>query len=135
MRLRTGWGLLGLLCFVSIPPLAVAADLTVNYITPAELLARLDSPEVVVIDVSPPSVYATYDRKIKGARRELPGRASEWGRQYPPEKTLVLYCHCSQEFASRQVAEILHLLGHPRVLVLQGGWEAWVKNGYPTDPK
>lgn len=133
--IRMGLKLLTLGFFITMPLLPAGAAAAVDYITPAELLARLDSPELVIIDVSPPSVYDTYARKIKGARRELPGRASEWGRQYPPEKTLVLYCHCHEEFASRQVAEVLRLLGRPRVLVLQGGWEAWIKKGYPTEPK
>lgn len=107
----------------------------VGFISPAELNERLGDPGLVILDVSPPGTYATYDRKIKGAGRELPGQVDEWYRKYPPEKTLVLYCHCHDEFASRRVAQLLEMLGRTKVLVLQGGWEAWEKAGYPTEPK
>lgn len=129
------FGFLWLIVFLWSPSLPAGVEADLEYISPAELAARLGSPDLVIIDVSPPSVYTTYSRKIKGARRELPGQASDWGRQYSPEQTLVLYCRCQEEFASRQVAAVLKFQGRSRVLVLKGGWEAWVQGGYPTEPK
>lgn len=68
-------GLAGGLVVLWLLGVAAAAG-AVGFISPAELRERLGDPGLVILDVSPPDTYATYDRKIKGAGRELPGQDS-----------------------------------------------------------
>jgi rhodanese-related sulfurtransferase len=50
-------------------------------------------------------------------------------RQWSPEKKVVVYCSSQSCNASREVAHRLRdEAGLKDVFVLQGGWEAWLKN-------
>jgi hypothetical protein len=55
------------------------------------LVALLENPEVVVIDVRRGSDYDSSSAKIKGAVRESEKDIS-WSGKYPKDKLLVLYC-------------------------------------------
>jgi rhodanese-related sulfurtransferase len=50
----------------------------------------------------------------------------------PRDRTLVLYCygkHCG--LSTRQGKRLLEL-GYDKLMVLDYGWMAWTKAGYPT---
>jgi hypothetical protein len=57
-----------------------------------ELKARLDRPEVVIIDVRSYTDWLFSGEKIKGAVRENYRDFDGWYARYPKEKTIVLYC-------------------------------------------
>ena len=57
-----------------------------------QLKAQLDNPDVVVIDVRAFTDWVMTKEKIKGAVRENPRDAEDWGRKYPKDKVIVLYC-------------------------------------------
>jgi len=55
-----------------------------------EALARMDDPDTRIIDVRKEQPEA--ERKIKDAVLENYANVETWGRVYPKEETLVLYC-------------------------------------------
>jgi 3-mercaptopyruvate sulfurtransferase SseA len=59
--------------------------------TVEELRERLAEPNLLVIDVRAGRDWTGSDRMIKGAKREEPAKI-DWAKNYPPGKTLVLYC-------------------------------------------
>jgi len=61
-------------------------------ITKEELKAKLDSPDLVIIDVRYGTDWTDSDLKIKGAIREDPSTVDSWANKYPKDKTLVFYC-------------------------------------------
>jgi len=61
-------------------------------ITKEELKAKLDNPDLVIIDVRFGLDWTGSDLKIKGAVREDPEAVGSWANKYPKDKTLVFYC-------------------------------------------
>jgi hypothetical protein len=59
--------------------------------TTEQLKARLDDPNVVIIDARLGSDWNDSNAKIKGAVRENPSEVSSWMSKYPKDKTLVFY--------------------------------------------
>lgn len=78
--------LVGLLFQTSVVQSAVAK------MTKEELRARLDSPDVVIVDVRLGRDWKASEEKIKGAIRVDPAKVESIAAKYPKEKTLVLYC-------------------------------------------
>lgn len=68
-------------------PAAPATTVSVQH-----LKRMMATPEVVVIDVRLPKHYDPSHKIIAGAKRELPGQADKWAKQYDPAKIYVLYC-------------------------------------------
>lgn len=63
---------------------------------PAELEARLDDPNLVIVDFRRSSGWNASQLKIKGAVRESDDVVLNWPYRYfpkiPKDKTIVLYC-------------------------------------------
>jgi len=57
-----------------------------------DLAARLGHSDLVVIDVRLGSSFTDSPSKIKGAVRREPGQVLDWAKDYPKDKTIVLYC-------------------------------------------
>jgi rhodanese-related sulfurtransferase len=52
----------------------------------------------------------------------------------PKDKTLILYCDCSHEEDSMDVAgQLKDKWGYTNIKLLEGGWSNWLKLGYPTE--
>jgi rhodanese-related sulfurtransferase len=60
--------------------------------TKEELKAKLDNPDLVIVDVRLGKDWTGSDLKIKGAVREDPEAIDSWVNKYPKNKTLVFYC-------------------------------------------
>ena len=97
------------------------------------LKSWLGNSDVVILDVRLPEHWQGSGKKIPGALREDPQAVNTWVATLPKEKKIVLYC--ARGLTSARVARQLLDMGFPQVLVLQGGWNAWEKAGYPTEPK
>jgi len=52
-----------------------------------------------------------------------------------PGPTMVTYCTCPHEASSARVAQKLLNHGFKNVHALYDGLDAWVKAGYPVEPK
>jgi len=68
----------------------IAADVT--RMSKEDLKAKLDDPNVVIVDVRSGSDWKSSEFKIKGAVREDSGNVDSWAAKYSTDKTLVLYC-------------------------------------------
>ena len=88
VRLVTG--VIGVAILSMLAQMAIAAE--VPRMTKEELKAKLDNPDVVIVDVRAGKDWEGSEFKIKGAVRENPAEFSSWAEKYPKDKTLVLYC-------------------------------------------
>ncbi len=123
--------------FAGAAPCAETA-LTVNSVpkmTIDELKGRLNSPDLVIIDVRSAWDWKESTTKIKGAVREDARRLASWFGKYPESKTIVFYCACPNEESSGSVAMQLIAKGYKKVYALKGGWKSWDSAKYPVDPK
>ncbi|MDH5751060.1 MAG: sulfurtransferase [Deltaproteobacteria bacterium] len=127
-------------------------------ITPAELAARLDDPDLVVFDCRhslgdpeagvrafaqghiPGALFAHLDRDLSSpvgpgtGRHPLPDWETFTGwlgsRGVEPSTAVVAYDEMDNHFASR-LWWLLRALGHERVSVLDGGYFRWRAEGRP----
>jgi predicted sulfurtransferase len=65
---------------------------SVPRISPQELKQRIDSADLIVIDVRTSRSWTRSETKIAGAVREDPSWVDKWAHKYPKSKTLVFYC-------------------------------------------
>ena len=105
--------------------------------TKDDLKAMLGNPSLLILDVRLGRDYMFTDSKIKGADRP-PGitMGHITPSQFPndKEKTIVFYCLSNEEI-SAPIAQQFIEQGFTKVYVLKGGWEEWLKAGYPTEKK
>jgi thiosulfate/3-mercaptopyruvate sulfurtransferase len=130
-------------------------------ISTAELAARLDSPDLVVVDVRHDlgkpdtwgeaqyraghiagAVFAHLDRDLSGPTTGTNGRhplplpaaaAAAFGRLgIDASKQVVVYDQGSGAFAAR-LWWMLHWLGHEAAAVLDGGFAQWTGEGRPLE--
>lgn len=126
----------------------------------AELAARLDIPDWVVLDCRfdladtgrgerdyalahiPGAHYAHLDRDLSGpispgsGRHPLPDprRLSDWlGRHGIESGVQVIAYDDSGGAMAVRVWWLLRWLGHSRVALLDGGWRSWIDAGYPLE--
>ncbi|MEN9228607.1 MAG: sulfurtransferase [Gloeomargarita sp. GMQP_bins_120] len=128
-------------------------------ITPAELVAHLDDPEVILIDCRfnltqpdwgrqqyhqshiPGAVYLDLNRDLSGPVSATSGRhplpdiptfvAKLVALGLTPAKLVIAYDQGQLAYAAR-LWWLLRYVGHERVALLAGGWEAYIRAGYPT---
>lgn len=57
-----------------------------------ELKQKMDTPDLIIIDVRAPHDWEVSTTMIKGSIREDASETASWIAKYPPDKTLVFYC-------------------------------------------
>jgi len=80
------------LTFVGLLFQASVAQSAVAKMTKEELRAKLDSADVVIVDMRLGKDWKASEEKIKGAIRVDPEAVESLAAKYPKDKTLVLYC-------------------------------------------
>ncbi len=90
--------------------------------------------DVLVIDLRSEDAFAASAAMIPSAVRVEPARVHRVAETLPPDRELVFYCSCPHEAASAGMARMLARGRRGRVSALQGGFEAWVREGFPTQP-
>ena len=107
----------------------------VQSIKPEELKKLIESKaDIVIVDNQPKGAYDMG---------HIPGAVNfPWAMQIkvpvnlPRNKALILYCACSHEEDSTDVAEkLMKEFGYNNIKVLEGGWLRWVELGYPIEKK
>lgn len=130
-------------------------------ISPAELALHLDDPDWVIVDSRfkladpnkgradyetahiPGAVYAHLDTDLSGpivkgvtGRHPLPSveKATDVFSQLGIGAGIqvVAYDDMAGSLAAGRVWWLLRWLGHEMVAILDGGWQAWVRSGYPV---
>lgn len=120
-------------------------------IDPAELRPHLQTPDLRVIDLSPPSEYAgghvpgaihlPYTRIVRHAPPVaglLPGRAtlqSLYNELGIRSDTNVVALDAEGGAAAGRLLWTLHYLGHERCALLDGGMTAWRAAGLPVESR
>lgn len=111
----------------------------VPMMTKEELKAILGNPDLVIYDVRHGSEYFSSDLKIKGSTRPLVREyIGDAILTHPKGTTFVIYCASpNEEVSATRVKTFLEnrYEGYTKVYVLKGGWEEWLKAGYPTEKK
>jgi rhodanese-related sulfurtransferase len=95
---------------------------------------RYDRGEVTIIDQLTTNQDLRATSKIRGAIRipsdELPSRLGE----LPQDRGVISYCTCPQDELSARVALFLRKYGY-EAWALEGGLDAWIAAGYPTEER
>ena len=101
-----------------------------EFMPPDELrrLIKDGSRDILIVDNAPALIWE---------EAHIPGAVSfPWVRQItetvklPRNKTLILYCPCTEDQDSIDMAKKLRELGYFKIRVLEGGWFKWEKLGY-----
>ena len=61
-------------------------------IEPEKLKAKLDQPDLVILDARIVSYWKRSDRKIQGALRIDPHDVSSWANNFSKDSHVVVYC-------------------------------------------
>ena len=64
----------------------------VALIEPEKLKAKLDQPDLVILDARIVSYWKRSDRKIQGALRVDPHDVSSWANKFSKNSHVVVYC-------------------------------------------
>jgi rhodanese-related sulfurtransferase len=114
-----------------IPGLADARAQT-SFITAKMLQERFAAGDrVVLLDLRSAGDFATAH--IPGARWLSRGRLDLQIEQEAPDKNTEVVLYCRKGTESTLSVPMLKTLGYHRVSVLNGGFEAWKKAGFPTE--
>lgn len=102
----------------------------VEFISPEDLKAKIAKSETVtIVDLRGPNIYASSDRKIKGAVHTKVRRVVYRFKDLPRDREMITYCACPADEAAVIGAQALLGGGFKRVRVLKGGWNAWLGAG------
>jgi len=112
-----------------------AASVEVQHISAEDLKKLIESKtNVLIVDVQPKVAYEAG--RIKGAINFPWAKEIKGPIKLPKNKLLVIYCDCSHEEDSIDVAtQLIERFDYDsnNIKILTGGWSGWVKAGYPTE--
>ena len=98
-------------------------------VSPAEAVQLMNREKAVVIDVCEPAEFAAGHI---GQARSIPLAQLEGSKSLPTNKALPLVMVCASGVRARRAAALARRLGHERVVVLDGGMNAWREAGLPV---
>lgn len=105
----------------------------IRYITPEALMELIEKKDdtILIVDTQPKAAYKIGH--IKGAI-SFPWAPEIKSPDLPQDRILVLYCDCTHEEDSTDLAkQLLRKWEYVYVRVLKGGWSQWQKLGYPIE--
>ncbi len=123
----------GCLTLILLMGSTLASAANVSKVKPEELKKLIESKaDVIVVDAQPKGAYDVGH--IPGAvnlpwvpQIKSPGKL-------PKNKDLILYCACTHDEDSTDLAnQLVTRFGYTRVKLLEGGWLKWVELGYPQE--
>jgi glyoxylase-like metal-dependent hydrolase (beta-lactamase superfamily II) len=88
-------------------------------------------PSLVVLDVREREAFRT--RRLPAARNVPRGELELRANKELPDPTARILVYCQFGKISTLAAQTLRTLGFTRAVALDGGFEAWSENGYPTE--
>lgn len=105
-------------------------------LSPQELNAFLRHHEpVTLLDARLQEAWEQADRQLPGALRLEPDLVADALGVIPQRQAIVVYCSCPGETTSAKVAENLRQRNFSNVFALRGGFNGWVRAGFPTEPR
>jgi rhodanese-related sulfurtransferase len=113
-----------------------AREIESDRITAEELTRRQVVKEAfVIVDARTRQKYRLSPVRIQGAIRVAPAEVENRWQELPQDRLVVVYCDDVAETTSLRVAKTLRERGLPNVRVLRGGFDAWLRAGYPVETK
>jgi rhodanese-related sulfurtransferase len=106
----------------------------IRYITPEALKELIEKQDdtILIVDTQPKAAFKIGH--IKGAINFPWAPEIKSPTDLPRDRILVLYCDCTNEEDSIDVAkQLLRYWEYVYVRVLKGGWSQWQKLGYPIE--
>lgn len=102
-------------------------------ITPNDLKPLVEKQSVTVLDVRRANDFDADKVKLPGAQWKNPEQMTEWSKNLPKDKEVVIYCARGGS-VSNSVLD--HLLGQGfKARFIEGGIEAWKAAGGTTSEK
>jgi rhodanese-related sulfurtransferase len=125
----------GILATALVIFIASASSLELQHIPVDELKKLMESKaNILIVDVQPKVAYEAGH--IKGAINFPWAKETNGPAKLPKNKVLVIYCDCSHEEDSIDMAtQLIERFDYNsnNIKILTGGWSGWVKAGYPTE--
>jgi rhodanese-related sulfurtransferase len=103
----------------------------------------IDAGQAIVLDLTSPFIEPAVRGRIPGARWVAPRQVLDQNRRpaqiveslggaLAKDKTIIAYCTCPEDEASRRLTRVLRHEGFD-AWVLEGGLPAWRAAGYPME--
>ncbi|WP_343213347.1 rhodanese-like domain-containing protein [Archangium violaceum] len=97
-----------------------------------ELYVRLGDEEVLVLDCRDPDDWVRYGLHIPGALW-MPFEELLREAEVLPDDELIVVCGCAEDGSdARRACRLLQLRGR-NAICLEGGLQAWITTGLPTE--
>jgi glyoxylase-like metal-dependent hydrolase (beta-lactamase superfamily II)/rhodanese-related sulfurtransferase len=114
----------------TVAQLIAEASRGISFMSMAEVSQRLS--ELVILDVREHGEYAASH--LPGARHIPRGQLELRVDKELPDPTARILTYCQYGKISTLAAATLRAMGFGRAVALDGGFDAWVKAGLPTEP-
>jgi rhodanese-related sulfurtransferase len=105
---------------------------SIPMVSPAEVARAVADEVAVIYDVRSHGYYDREAVRIHGSKRLEPNAIHEFEAPGHAGKQIFLYCTCLREATSARVAQALLEKGIFSA-VIEGGLQAWVRAGLPTE--
>ena len=103
-------------------------------VKPEDLKKSIESGDksILIVDTQPKGAYDLGH--VKGAINFPWAPTLKSNGNLPKDKTLILYCDCSHEEDSTDVAtQLKEKWDYMNIKLLEGGWSKWMSLGYPME--
>ncbi len=104
----------------------------VEIISLAEARALFDAGTAIFVDVRSGSAYSAGH--IPGALTITSRDLEERLKDLPESAVIIAYGDAERPESGQRGAQIFMELGYPRVIALEGGFQAWRDAGHPVEP-
>ena len=129
------WMMVSAVLVLTVLSLSICASAQdIPKVKPEELKKLIESGDqtILIVDVQPKGAYDLGH--VKGAINFPWAMNLKSHGNLPRNKTLILYCDCSHEEDSTDVAtQLMEKWGYANIKLLEGGWSQWLKAGYPME--
>jgi glyoxylase-like metal-dependent hydrolase (beta-lactamase superfamily II)/rhodanese-related sulfurtransferase len=115
----------------TVPQLLAEAAREIAFVAMAEVAARLDRGEFLLLDVREKEAFDAGH--LPGARHLPRGQLELRVDKEIPDPTARVLAYCQYGKISTLAAATLRAMGYTRAVALDGGFEEWVKAGYPVE--
>lgn len=117
----------------TVAQLIAEASRDIAFVSMDEVVARLPSGEFVLLDVREKDAFEAGH--LPGARHLPRGQLELRVDGVLPDSTARILTYCQYGKISTLAAATLRAMGYTRAVALDGGYDAWVKAGFPTEKR
>jgi glyoxylase-like metal-dependent hydrolase (beta-lactamase superfamily II) len=115
----------------TVAQLLAEASREITFVPMDEVVARLGKHDFVLLDVREKDAFEKGH--IPGAKHLPRGQLELRVDKELPDPTARILTYCQFGRISTLAAATLRTMGYTRAVALDGGYDAWVKAGYPTE--